>query len=84
MYWITEHQEQPELDLWEDVRYTLVMQEKREQEEAQKKIEEARNWFYALIQNIFENAGGEKQAIEGLGRVAYEHLRDEARLQLTK
>ena len=40
MYWITEHQEQPELDLWEDVRYTLVMQEKREQEAKQARIRE--------------------------------------------
>ena len=37
---ITEHNEQPELDLWEDVRYTLVMQEKREQEEKQARIRE--------------------------------------------
>ena len=40
MYWITEHPEQPELDLGEDVRYTLVMQEKREQEAKQARIRE--------------------------------------------
>lgn len=65
---ITNHDEQPEQDLWETVNHQLFMQEIKEHEETQEKLRQAKLEFADRILEI--SWGSEVQEVELLGREA--------------